>query len=211
MTRRVFIIAYSCRALGIVLLGVSFFAGCGEKVLPTAEPVHLANSSFEQSLDSGWVSAVVNDSNTRGFIERSDTLGQPDSDFAVRLYKYHKQHVNLSQTVPLETLGQIAQFQARFRYGGSVECAPVAAVVFNYLDSLNNRLGRTLICLASQYAHLVDSDSQHVITVSDTAGRQWAQYRLNLLSDLTSYLPLIALEQVKRLSVEIVAWVETSG
>ncbi len=204
-------IVRTVRTLSLALLSLGLLAGCGTESPTPAVPARLTNSGFELPLDSGWVSAVVNDSNTQGFIERSDTLGQPDSGFAVRLYKHHRQHVSLSQTVPLQTIEQTAEFKARFRYGGSVECAPVAAVVFNYLDSLNHRLGRTLICLASEYAQLTDSDSLHIIPVSDTAGGHWTQYRLDLLSDLTTGLPDVDRDQVKYLTVEITAWVETSG
>jgi hypothetical protein len=170
----------------------------------------LANPGFEQPLDSGWAQSVVNDSNTRGYIERSDTLGQPGSGFAVRLYKFHKQFCSASQTVPIETLGQVVRFWARFRIGANVPCTPVAAVAFDYLADDSSRLGRTIIYLPSSYCTWTDSDTLHLVRVTDTTG-QWTRYSVDLATELDSFLPRIEQNRVKRLRIEISASVDYSG
>jgi hypothetical protein len=192
----------------IVLLTLALLLPGCVKHVPAL--VRLSNAGFEQPLDSGWVQTVVNDSSTSGYIERSDALGQPDSGFAVRVHKFQKQFCSLSQTVPIETLGQIVRFWGRFRIGADVPCSPVASVVFNYLDSADNRLGRTLIYLPSPYNTWTDSDTQHLIRVTDTTG-QWAQYSLNFQSELDSFLPHVPQERIKQLRVELYACVDYSG
>lgn len=196
----------SCRLL---LLGVAvlLLGGCRPAAF---RPVSLANPGFELPLDSGWVSTVVNDTLTSGYIEQSDTLGQPDSGFAVRVYKFHKQYCSLRQEVPVETLDQVARFDARFRLGGFVPCSPAAAVAFDFLDGAGGRLGRTVYCLVTPYNTWTDSDSLHVVRLTDTTG-QWSEYRLNLRAELDSFLPGVVPGHVRRLGVEIFARVEQSG
>lgn len=192
----------------VVLLVLALpLPGCAKHVPALSR---LTNSGFEQPLDSGWVQTVVNDSSTSGYIERSDTLGQPDSGFAVRVYKFHKQFCSLSQTVPLETLGQVVHFWGRFRIGADVPCSPVAAVIFSYLDSADNRLGRTLYYLPTSYCTWTDSDSEHLVKLTDTAG-QWTQYSLNFQSELDSFLPHVPQERIRQLRVELYACVDYSG
>jgi hypothetical protein len=186
---------------------VAWFGGCGETPFPTAA---LTNPGFEMPLDSGWVSTVVNDTLTSGYIEQSDTLGQPDSGRAVRVYKFHKQYCSLRQEVPIETLDQVARFDARFRLGGFVPCSPAAAVAFDFLDGAGGRLGRTVYCLVTPYNTWTDSDSLHVVRLADTTGL-WSEYRLNLRAELDSFLPAVVPEDVRRLGVEIFARVEQSG
>jgi hypothetical protein len=181
--------------------------GCAERTPALAQ---LSNSDFEQPLDSGWVQTVVNDSSTQGYIERSDTLGQPGAGFAVRVYKFHMQFCSLSQTVPLETLGQVIRFWARLRIGADVPCTPVAAVAFNYLDSAGARLGRTLFYLPSSYCTWTDSDSLHLICITDTTGA-WSHYGLDLQAELDSCLPLVDQSRVRKLCVELAASVDYSG
>lgn len=195
--------------LVVVVLGLLALlpAGCNK---PPPGPAVLANPGFEQPLDSGWVHSVVNDSNTRGYVERSDTLGQPDSGFAVRVYKFHKQFCSVSQTIPLETLAQVVRFWGRFRIGADVPCTPVAAVAFDYLAGDGTRLGRTLVYLPSSYCTWTDSDTLHLERVTDTTG-QWTRYSLNLETDLDSFLPRIAKDRVERLRVELFASVDYSG
>jgi hypothetical protein len=185
-------------------------AGCSTPREP--EPARLANTSFELPLDSGWVQFVVNDSfpTDSGTIERSDTLGQPESGFAVRVYKYHREHAVVSQTVELETLAQTARFDARFRIGANVPCTPVAAVAFSYLDSAGARLGRTLFYLPSSYCTWTDSDSLHLIRITDTTGA-WSHYSLDLQAELDSSLPLVDQSRIRRLCVELAASVDYSG
>ena len=160
-------------------------------------------------LDSGWVQTLVNDTGTRGFVERSDTLGQPEPGFAIRVYKFHRQFCSASQTAPLETLDQTVTFSARFRRGGDVPCAPVAAVSFGYLDSAGTRLGRTLVCLASSFSILTNSDSVHLITVADTVAG-WRSYSLSFKPELDSALAAIPQSRIASLQVEVMAWVESS-
>lgn len=186
---------------------LAWLGGCSETPFPTAA---LTNPGFELPLDSGWVLTVLNDSNTTGYIERSDTLGQPDSGFAVRVYKFHKQYCSLRQEVPVETLDQVARFDARFRLGGFVPCSPAAAIAFDFLDGAGGRLGRTVYCLVTPYNTWTDSDSLHVVRLTDTTGL-WSEYRLNLRAELDSFLPAVAAGDVRRLGVEIFARVEQSG
>jgi hypothetical protein len=173
---------------------------------------YLDNPGFEQPLDSGWVQTVVNDSTPldSGTIERSDTLGQPGSGFAVRVYKYHREHARLSQTVPLETLAQEIRFWARFRIGANVPCTPVAGVAFDYLAEDSSRLGRTIVYLPSSYCTWTDSDTLHLVRVTDTTG-QWARYSLNFATELDSFLPQVAQNRIKLLRVEVFASVDYSG
>jgi hypothetical protein len=189
----------------LVLLALTL-PGCAKDV-PVVS--NLTNPGFEQPLDSGWVQSVVNDSGTYGYIERSDTLGQPGGGFAARVYKFHKQFCSLSQTVPLETLAQTVRFYGRFRIGADVPCSPVAAVIFSYLDSADNRLGRTLLYLPSSYNTWTDSDTQHLVR-ADTTGR-WAQCSLNFQSELDSFMPHVPQERIKQLRVELYACVDYSG
>jgi hypothetical protein len=172
----------------------------------------LANASFEQPLDSGWVQTVVNDSTPldSGTIERSDTLGQPGGGFAARVYKYHKQYSSLSQTVALDADFHAVHFWARFRLGADVPCAPVAAVVLSYLDGAGNRLARTVIGRFSSYSTWADSDSEHLVKVADTTGA-WAPYTLVLAAELDSFLPHVPRERIKQLRVELYAYVDYSG
>ncbi|UCG44309.1 MAG: hypothetical protein JSU73_06825 [candidate division WOR-3 bacterium] len=196
------------KAASVLALALfSALPGCALVVTP--EPVQLSNAGFENSLDSGWVRVVTNDSNTAGYVERSDTLGQPGGGFAARVFKYHKQFCSLSQAVPIDTLGQVASFQARFRLGGSVSCSPIAAVVFSYLDSSDRRLGRTVFYLPSQYSTWADSDTQHLILATDSTG--WNEYSLNLLNEVNANLPGVDAGEVKRLRVELLASVDYSG
>lgn len=196
----------SCRLL---LLGVAVLLldGCRPAAF---RPVSLANPGFELPLDSGWVLTVLNDSNTTGYIEQTDTLGQPDSGRAVRVYKFHKQYCSLRQEAPVETLDQVARFDARFRLGGFVPCSPAAAIAFDYLDAAGSRLGRTVFCLVTPYNTWTDSDSLHLVRLADTTGL-WSEYRLNLRAELDSFLPAVDPAQVRRLGVEIFARVEQSG
>ena len=193
----------------VLLVLTLFLPGCAKRAPALAQ---LSNSGFEQPLDSGWVQTVVNDYSPldSGTIERSDTLGQPDSWFAVRVYKYHREHAMLSQTVELEMLAQIARFDARFRIGANVPCTPVAAVAFNYLDSAGARLGRTLFYLPSSYCTWTDSDSLHLIRITDTTGA-WSHYGLDLQAELDSCLPLVDQSRVRKLCVELAASVDYSG
>ncbi len=172
----------------------------------------LTNPGFEQPLDSGWVQAVVNDSTPldSGTIERSDNLGQPGSGSAVRVYKFHREHAALSQTVEMETPGQVVSFDARFRIGADVPCTPVAAVAFDYLAEDSSRLGRTIVYLPSSYCTWTDSDTLHLVRVTDTTG-QWARYSLNFATELDNFLPQVAQDRIKRLRVEIFASVDYSG
>jgi hypothetical protein len=182
-------------------------AGCTKQVPALSQ---LANPGFEQPLDSGWVETVVNDTWTNGNIERSDTLGQPGGGFAVRVYKYQRQFCALSQTVPVETLGQVVRFWARLRIGADVPCSQVASVVFNYLDSTGNRLGRTIVCRVSDSCTWTDSDTLHTRKVTDTTG-VWAQYSLNLETELDSFLPNVSQESIKKLRVELYACTDFYG
>jgi hypothetical protein len=193
----------------VLLVLTLFLPGCAKRVPALSQ---LTNSGFEQPLDSGWVQTVVNDSNPldSGTIERSDTLGQPGSGFAVRVYKFHREHAVLSQTVEMETLGQVVSFDARFRIGANVPCTPVAAVGFDYLDDSSNPLARTLIYLPSSYCTWINADTLHLIRVTDTTG-QWTRYSLNIETELDSFLPLVAQERIKRLRVELSAYVDYSG
>jgi hypothetical protein len=170
----------------------------------------LANASFEQPLDSGWVQTVVNDSSTSGYIERSDTLGQPGVGFAARVYKFHKQYSSLSQTVALDTDVHAVHFWARFRLGADVPCAPVAAVVLSYLDGAGSRLARTVIGRFSSYSTWTDSDSEHLVKLTDTTGA-WAPHSLVLATELDSFLPRVPRERIKQLRVELYAYVDYSG
>jgi hypothetical protein len=173
---------------------------------------YLDNPSFEQPLDSGWVQTVVNGSYPldSGTIERSDTLGQPGSGFAARVYKFHKQYCSLSQTVALDTDVVAVHFWARFRIGADVPCSPVSAVVLSYLDDADNRLARTVIGRFSSYNTWTDSDSQHLVKLSDSA-TAWTPYSLDLQTELDSFLPGIERGRVKRLCVELYAYVDYSG
>ena len=200
-------LSLGCLTLTVLALAV------GNRAKPLPPLAVLANPGFEQPLDSGWTQSAINDSNTRGYtgyIERSDTLGQPDSGFAVRVYKFHHRHASLGQTVSLKTLGQVLRFTARFRYGGNVPCAPAAGVSLSYLDSTGRRLGRTLVALASSYSTLTNSDSVHVIAVTDTVAG-WRQYAVNIQAELGSSLPAVEHTAVKRLRIELIALVEGSG
>jgi hypothetical protein len=172
----------------------------------------LANASFEQPLDSGWVQTVVNDSNPldSGTIERSGTLGQPGSGFAVRVYKFHREHAVLSQTVEMGTLGQVVSFDARFRIGANVPCTPVAAVAFDYLAEDSSRLGRTIVYLPSSYCTWTDCDTLHLVRVTDTTG-QWTRYSLDFATELDSFLPQVAQDRIKLLRIEVFASVDYSG
>jgi hypothetical protein len=170
----------------------------------------LTNPGFEQTLDSGWVQTVVNDSNTNGYIERSDTLGQPSGGFAARVYKFHKQYSSLSQTLALEPDVKAVHFWARFRIGASVPCAPVAAVVLSYLDRAGNRLARTVIGRFSSYSTWTDSDSEHLIKLTDTSGA-WTPHVLTFGSELDSFLPHVPQECIKQLRMELYACVDYSG
>jgi len=191
--------------LVIVLLAAG--AGCRKEPPILSQ---LTNGGFELPLDSGWVQTVANEFGTRGYIERSDTLGQPGGGFAVRLYKFQRERVALSQTFELETPAQVVRFDARFRLGADVPCTPVATVAFNYLDSTGVRLGRTLFYLPSSYCTWTDSDSLHLIRVTDTTGA-WHEYRLNLEDELSQSLPLVDRSRVCHLGIELVASVEASG
>ncbi len=194
-----------CLPLAALVLAV---VGCSK---PTPDLVVLANPGFEQPLDSGWAQTIINDTAySYGYIERSDTLGQPDSGFAVRVYEYMPQHATLAQTVPLETVGQVVGFAARFRFGGYKPMAPVAAVSLSYLDGSGNRLGRTLVATASARSALANSDSVHLITVADTADSvvAWRRYAVNLQTELDSWLAAVEPSAVKQLRVEMTAWVE---
>jgi hypothetical protein len=192
--------------LGCLALAVSVLA-VGSCRKPAPAVAVLANPGFEQPLDSGWTQSVVNDTFSRGFIERSDTLGQPDSGFAVRVYKFAPQRASLGQTIALDTIGQVLRFTARFRFGGNVLSAPVAAVSLSYLDRAGSRLGRTLLELASTYSILANSDSVHLIAVTDTTAG-WRQYAVNIQNELDSSLAAVERSAVKQLRVELTAWAE---
>jgi hypothetical protein len=86
----------------------------------------------------------------------------------------------------------------------------VASVVFNYLDSAGASLGRTLIYRASSYCTWTDCDTMHLRKTTDTTGT-WTQYSLNLATELDSFLPNVPREKVKRLRVELYAYVDYSG
>jgi hypothetical protein len=183
--------------------------GCVQPPHPPG-PVALTNAGFEMPLDSGWVLSVVSDYDTVGFVERSDTLGQPEPGFAIRAYRLRRQFSRASQTAPLETLDQTVTFSARFRRGEDVPAAPMAAVSFGYLDSTGTRLGRTHVCLASSFSTLANSDSVHLIAVADTT-LGWRSYSLNFKSELDSALAAIPQSRIASLQVEALAWVENSG
>ena len=173
-----------------------------------ADLVQLTNADFELPLDSGWT--VINDTGgwNCGRVARSDTLGQPRPGFAAYVYKDDgRPGSSLSQTVPIETLGQVARFWARFRVGREDSTVFSCEVTFSYLDDAGTRLARTSFVRGCTLCDLRSSDSVHIIPIADTAG-QWAQYSFNLQTELDSALPRVDQSQIRRLRVELLAQVE---
>jgi len=172
---------------------------------PAAAGEILVNGDFEQPLDVGWTDTVENEAGFFMF-ERADTFGQPNSGFAAKAYKELARYASLRQTVDVPSVDLTLSFDGRFQIGGgSSTCWPVASFWVRYEDASGLELGNTRICRSSVYSTWTKSDTVSLIEIADTTGA-WHNYTLNLREELTTKLPGITADEVKKITIDLYAY-----
>lgn len=172
---------------------------------PVAADEFLVNGDFEQPLDVGWTDTVESSAGSFAF-SREDTFGQPTPGYAAKVYKYLAKYASLRQTVDVPDVDLTLNFDARLKIGGgSSTCWPVASLWVRYQDASGLELGNTRICLSSVYSTWARSDTVSIIEITDTTGA-WHNYTLNLRDELTTNLPGINPDNVKKITVDLFAY-----
>lgn len=190
----------------VVIAATALFLLCGCR--PFRPNPELLNGDFAQPLSTGWVQESGGDAASSEF-ERSPDLGQPDSGNAVRITRTGAGFARLSQTVAIADDAYRFGFTARLAIGGSLSCGPVAAVMLRYQDSAGRELGSTRWYLPSPACDWAGSDTCHLIPVPDS--QPWTRYEVGLQDELAGNLPGIARDQVRNVTVELLARVLSSG
>jgi hypothetical protein len=167
----------------------------------------LVNGDFEQSPDTGWL-PEVSSGDGYAWYEWSDTLGQPDSGYAVRITRSSQGYGRLRQIVTVDGDRHEFGFTGRFRLGGNRSCVPVGAVILSYIDRNERRLGSTRWYLPGPGCDWASSDTCHLI---EAPADQWSRHYLILHDELANNLRGIGAGDVKRVQIEITARVESSG
>lgn len=188
----------------VALAALALDVGC-RSVPPGTD---LVNGGFEQPLDSGWQTARGGDIRAATFERRRD-LGQPDTGWAVRVEQEGQGYARLVQTVSIGDEAYAFGFTARLSISGSLSCIPIAAVLLRYLDEAGSELGSTRWYRAAPDCNWISSDTCHLIPIAENAS--WTGYQLNLPDELVLNLPGIAAERVRRVTVELAAFVMASG
>jgi hypothetical protein len=193
------------RAVALAVLAFLMLSGSCRPVQPGTD---LINGSFEQPLNTGWRMANGGDPSS-ATIERRRDLGQPDTGWAVRVAQEGQGHARLVQTVSISDEAYAFGFTARLSISGSLSCIPIAAVLLRYLDEAGDGLGSTRWYRAAPDCDWTGSDTCHLIPVAQNA--PWTGYQLNLPDELAAHLPGVAAGRVRRVAVELAAFVMASG
>jgi len=189
-----------------VVIATALLLLCGCR--PFRPNPELLNGDFAQPLSAGWVQESGGDAGSSGF-ELSSDLGQPDTGNAVRITRTGAGFARLSQTVSIDNDAYRFGFTARLAIGGSLSCGPVAAVVLRYQDDAGRELGSTRWYLPSPVCDWTGSDTCHLVQVSDS--QPWTRYEVGLADELTGSLPGITRDEVRSVTVELLAQVLNSG
>lgn len=147
--------------------------------------VLMTNGTFEQALTVGWSQAI-------GTPLSSDTIDRqtyfdPDADYEARVKKYDATHAKLFQTVNIPTTDLEFSVSAKlfaYEYSPSAPYWAAAAVVLRYLDNNNNLLGETRIVHKSPHCPWTNTNTVHIITVTDP--NNWYDYAFNINNELTN-------------------------
>ena len=164
--------------------------------------VLLTNGDFEQNLENGWSLRIV----TPTYGDTVDIAAKYDSDpdNEVRVKKHHATLAKLYQSVNIPTTDLEFSVSAKlFAYeypSTSTYYWSAAAVVLSYLDNNSNLLGQTRINNKSQHCPWVNSNTVHLINVTDTAN--WYTYSFNINNELNN-LPGINRGNIKKIQVAL--------
>ena len=172
---------------------------------PAVASEYLVNGDFEQPLNVGWVDTAKNEVGTYSF-ERSDTFAQPSPGYAAKAYKILARYASINQTVDVPDVNLTLGIDARLKIGGgSSTCWPVASVWVRYADASGLELGNTRICRSSVYSTWTKSDTVSIIEITDTTGA-WNHYSLDLMQELTTHLPGISPDAIKKITFDLFAY-----
>jgi len=139
----------------------------------------ITNGDYEQVLTVGWEQAG---SGSYMYIDRATTY-DPDPDYEARAEKGDGSgYANLYQTVEVPTTDIDFSCHAKmWAYDNHTTAWCGAAVRLFYLNSANNILGETMICMKSTQNPWVSTPTRHVIEVFDSL---WHSYSFNIDDEL---------------------------
>jgi len=160
----------------------------------------LVNGNFEQPLSVGWLSSIGSQS-TSDTIDQQ-TYFQPDPDYEVRVRKYDATHAKLYQTVDIPTTDLDFSVDANlyaYEYNTAATYWAAAAVCLRYLGQNGNLLGETRIAHRSMHCSWTSSSYLHIINVS--TGNAWQSFTFNVAQELTTNLPLVNQQSIKKIDV----------
>jgi hypothetical protein len=168
----------------------------------------LTNGDFEENLNissptAGWKYRVVTPT-------YADSLGRDskynaDPDYEVYVKKHHATLAKLYQTVNIPTTDlefAASALMCAYEYPStSTYYWSAAAIALRYLDGNNDLLGETRITNKSEHCPWVNSNTLHLINVTDTV--DWYDYIFNINDELDN-LPGINRTNIKKIQVAII-------
>ncbi|MBA7487032.1 hypothetical protein ES707_22594 [subsurface metagenome] len=141
----------------------------------------LTNGNFEEPLTTGWFQ-TTSGGNTA--ILRN-TNYDPDPDYEAYVYKGSGDgFTKLHQTVDIPTTDLEFSVNAKlYASSTSSTCWAGAAVVISYLNDSDFLLGKTMLCARSYACPWIDTDTRHIIAVTDSL---WHNYVFNVDNELVN-------------------------
>lgn len=177
----------------VVLLSVALAVGLGQNLL--------TNGDFEQELTTGWTRG------DSGYGTHEVNRGpgyHPDPDYEVYVYQYDNPGVaQLIQYVDVPGSVLSFSFWAKFEEGGgSSSCWPAGVFSVYYCDASDAVLGETRFYY-SAYANWTPSPT---LSLSRITNPNWAEYTLDIASELSTNLPGVDPGQVARIGIAVTAY-----
>lgn len=158
----------------------------------------MVNGTFEEPLTTGWDESIAASNYS---ITRS-THYDPDADYEARVAQSTGTgYVRLFQvvTVPSTDVDFSSNLKL-YAWDNSSSAWAGAALVVGYHDAFENLLGETFICALSSNCPWTNNSTRHLIIASDSA---WHPYSFNIANELSSNLPGVNGEEVKKIKVSL--------